>query len=418
MKIINPMLLLIGVISSNSSSLYNNSILLFTSDLYKEYAKNNNGNFLLSPSSLHAVLSLATVGGKENTLQQLSKALHLPPDAQKIQSMFQTLTPNFEVTKLYQFGSANKMYVHESMTIKKEYEETAANVFKTDVENVDFNNKKETTSKINKWVESKTDSKIKDLIKENSLDSNVGLILVNALYFHGFWLNEFEPANLGFFYLNKTQVVNTEMMYQRKYFKYYEDDLLDAQFLEMPFKGDNVVMTFVLPKKVDGLASLEQNISKVLAVDNLSLADVEVGIPKFKIESDVDLKPLLNSIGIVEPFTSFANFKGISDHFPLYIGRTFQKTFLEITEKGATATAATDLTIVLHSFPDALFTADHPFLFYLKHKIYGIFFVGRSEPMIFDELPLKEKEVTNLIDFYDNVPSTSWEGNDDILPRR
>ncbi|KAK4886349.1 hypothetical protein RN001_002620 [Aquatica leii] len=43
---------------------------------------------------------------------------------------------------------------------------------------------------------------------------------------------------------------------------------------------------------------------------------------------------------------------------------------------------------------------------------------NRSEPMIFDdELPLKEKEVTNLTDFYDNVPSTSWEGNDDILPR-
>ncbi|KAK4877098.1 hypothetical protein RN001_009604 [Aquatica leii] len=42
----------------------------------------------------------------------------------------------------------------------------------------------------------------------------------------------------------------------------------------------------------------------------------------------------------------------------------------------------------------------------------------KSEPMIFDELPLKEKEVTNLTDFYDNnVPSTSWEGNDDILPR-
>ncbi|KAK4882433.1 hypothetical protein RN001_005752 [Aquatica leii] len=42
----------------------------------------------------------------------------------------------------------------------------------------------------------------------------------------------------------------------------------------------------------------------------------------------------------------------------------------------------------------------------------------KSELMIFDKLPLKEKEVTNLTDFYDNnVPSTSWEGNDDILPR-
>lgn len=48
---------------------------------------------------------------------------------------------------------------------------------------------------INTWVESQTNSMIKDLVHPDKITDDSRLILVNAVYFKGDWANKFDEAN-------------------------------------------------------------------------------------------------------------------------------------------------------------------------------------------------------------------------------
>ncbi|KAB0802230.1 hypothetical protein PPYR_04416 [Photinus pyralis] len=366
------------VINSEEIQEFQDSNLQFATDIYKQISKRNTENFLICPLSAQIVLSLATVGARENSAKQLSNCLYLPNDSVKIQSIFQKLNNNFDVTKPYQFSSANKIYLNNKCEIKSHYRDIAINTFKAGIENINFSETEKATKIINQWVESKTNSKIKDLIQKNTIQSNTFAILVNALYFHGDWVNEFGYSGdyKQDFYVSENETVSVNYMTQRNYFNYCYNEKLHAEFLELPFVGDDVTMTIVLPKDTHGLKKLENHISSVISPQRLAKSDALITIPKFKMESTIDFKQVLKELGVTEPFTEYANFNGITEN-GIYIDDVIQKTFIEINEKGATAAAATQMSIIPYSTPDVVFTADHSFIYFLRHRSVGVFFIGR-----------------------------------------
>ncbi|KAK4883160.1 hypothetical protein RN001_006479 [Aquatica leii] len=359
---------------------YHDSNLQFASNIYTEFASKNNGNFLLCPLSAQIILSLAAIGAKETTAQQLSAALNLPADSSKIQNMFQQISPYLDINTDYQLSSANKIYTKSEIVLKDDFKSLAQNTFKADIQNINFDNKKAATKEINDWVETKTHNKIKDLLSDDSIKPNTAAVLVNAIYFKANWLRKFGKAYQRHFYITKTKKVETDMMVQRNDFNYYYNKDLHAEFLEMPFKGNDVVLTIALPKENEGLSDLEKSISRVLAVQPYEELDTVVTVPKFTMETKIDFKSILQSLGATLPFSDNANFKGMSD-IPLKIDEAVQKTYIEITETGATASAATYFSPMMVSIPRAHFTANRPFIYYFRHKVHGVFFVGRyTEP--------------------------------------
>jgi serpin B len=86
-----------------------------------------------------------------------------------------------------------------------------------------------------------------------------------------------------------------------------------------------------------------------------------------------------------------ADFTGIADPPSaadrLFISKVFHKAFVKLDEKGTEAAAATAVVMARAgaappSKPPAVFKADHPFLFLLRHVPSGaILFMGRvSDP--------------------------------------
>lgn len=108
------------------------------------------------------------------------------------------------------------------------------------VQSVDFSKKVEASAAVNNWVEDNTNHKIKDLITPDDIKDDTKAILVNALYFSGKWVSQFEDYNTRNkkFFKTKDDSVDVATMSQTEYFNYYESPTLNAKFLELPYSGN------------------------------------------------------------------------------------------------------------------------------------------------------------------------------------
>ena len=107
---------------------------------------------------------------------------------------------------------------------------------------------------------------------------------------------------------------------------------------------------------------------------------VDLHLPRFKVEESYALVPTLQALGMVDAFRGgAADFSGMTGRRDLVVSKVFHKCFVEVTEEGTEAAAATDVEIITRAGRSSeSFRCDHPFLFLIKHiKTNSILFCGR-----------------------------------------
>jgi serpin B len=129
------------------------------------------------------------------------------------------------------------------------------------------------------------------------------------------------------------------------------------------------------------------DLAGALDVADLDIAwqqrSVDITLPSFEFESEVSLKPALQTLGMVaafeQPVGEGADFTGITEVRELFVTDAFHKTFIALDEEGTEAAAATAIVVGLTSAPEpATFTADQPFLFWIEHSSTGeMLFLGQ-----------------------------------------
>lgn len=134
------------------------------------------------------------------------------------------------------------------------------------------------------------------------------MIMLNAIYFNGYWRRPF-PTNETFeapFFTTPSVQKRTTFLSQTGYFFFLESQVLDAKILRMPYKGRKFAMTLILPNKPE--AELEQLINRM---DSTSLhraqyymdeLEVRVELPKFSFDHKSDLNEVLQSVSIHSEF--------------------------------------------------------------------------------------------------------------------
>ena len=161
---------------------------------------------------------------------------------------------------------------------------------------------------INKWIEDQTNDKIKDLVPAD-LDPSTVLVLVNAIHFKGDWDEKFNDAIEDDFHVSENNTVKAQMMTnsESKY-GYISLDRLDAQAVEIPYKGKRISMIVILPNRDSSLEELETALD-VSDLKNFDYTEVDLTLPKFKIETSLDLNNVLKDMGMKDMFNpSLADF--------------------------------------------------------------------------------------------------------------
>jgi serpin B len=163
-------------------------------------------------------------------------------------------------------------------------------------------------------------------------------------------------------------------------FPYAETD--SAQILELPYAGGSLAFDVILPKAGATLATLEEAFAGnglSAWVGQLHPRQVQVALPKFRAEAQFALKPALSALGMGLAFSDSADFSGMAGRRDLTISEVVHKAFLDVSEEGTVAAAATGAVMSLTAYaPPTAFRADHPFLFLIRDTVAGtVLFAGR-----------------------------------------
>uniref|UniRef100_A0A671NFL3 Leukocyte elastase inhibitor n=1 Tax=Sinocyclocheilus anshuiensis TaxID=1608454 RepID=A0A671NFL3_9TELE len=341
---------------------------LFALDLYRTLSESNTeGNMFFSPLSISAALSMVYLGARGDTAKEMEKVLSFS-SVSDVHSHFETLTSTINSPSAsYILKLANHLYGEKTFGFLPEYLDSTLKLYHADLQAVDFiGASDESRLLINKWVEEQTENKIKDLLQPGVINGLTRLVLVNAIYFKGTWMHTFEALNTREmpFKINQNEHRPVQMMHQKEMFPFRYIPEYELQVLELPYKQEELSMLILLPNETqdgsDPLLKLESELTldKLLdwtKRDKMAMRmDIGVHLPKFKLEVESSLSEILQEMVI-------------------------HKAFVEVNEEGTEAAAATAVIVECDGYVQfRSFTADHPFLFFIRHNpTNSILFLGR-----------------------------------------
>uniref|UniRef100_A0A8C0G2Q4 Serpin family B member 11 (gene/pseudogene) n=1 Tax=Chelonoidis abingdonii TaxID=106734 RepID=A0A8C0G2Q4_CHEAB len=360
-------------------------------DLYNELNKNTaNKNIFVSPMSISTGLVMVLLGARGNTATQMQTV-----------SVNKTLVHGFIFCKA---GGSIPLLVHpvsyggsdlwiltlinDLYFTVQQYLECTKELYGAMLQTVDFENATEAARQtINSWVESKTQGKIRELFVPGVIDPTAVLVLVNAIYFKATWEYKFEekytmPKD---FRINQNESKSVQMMYQKDRFKIAHIQEMNAQILMIPYAGKSLSMIILLPDDITGLEQVEramtyEKLIRWTSLESMKDREVEVYLPRFKLEDTFELNLPLQEMGMIDVFEeSKADLSGMAPPRKLFLSKVVHKAYVEVNEEGTLAAAATGSVVVNRShISDGLFMADHPFLFFIQHNPTNtILFLGK-----------------------------------------
>jgi serpin B len=366
---------------------------LFAVDLYRKLGEGG-GNLFFSPLSLSTALAMTSAGAAGETEEEMEEVLHFPVDVESVHPSFGALAESLAKGSSadgYRLDIANRLWGQPDFEFEEEFLAVSKQHYGAGFETLDFAKAPEKAREtINRWVEEQTERRIQDLLPPGSIEALTRLVLTNAVYFKGDWLNQFDPKSTekAPFYAEAERSVEVPLMMRKGDYRYVRYP--DFQVLELPYVGEDLSMIVVLPAVRDGLADLEAQLSteKLTGwIRGMVQKEVTVYLPRFEMNTGFSMKDTLSEMGMPSAFVppqegdpDSADFSRMTGARDLFINGVFHKAFVKVNEEGTEAAAATGVTIGLTSMPlePEVFRADHPFLFLVRDRVTGsILFMGR-----------------------------------------
>ena len=325
---------------------------------------------LISPVSVLNALGMVANGAGGDTLKQLETAAGM--SLNQLNDFLYTYRMSLPAAyKSCAVSLANSAWIREDFRVEDDFLRSCVNYYGAEMYRSAFDGSLVTD--LNRWVSQKTDGMI-DRLLEQAPDALTMLYLVNAACFDARWDTPYTKADLRtglpFTAANGTQqtadyLTGTESIYLSGN---------NVTGFVKPYDGGKYAFVALLPDEGVTLADYLENLTGEhlykLITDHRS-ADVQVSIPKFSAQSELELKEPLKDMGITDLFNvSTADLRSIGSAPSgnnLYVFSVLHKTYLELDENGTKAAAATSLEVNAGAAPPSedvkTVTLDRPFLY-------------------------------------------------------
>ncbi|XP_069676902.1 leukocyte elastase inhibitor-like isoform X2 [Periplaneta americana] len=381
-----PLLLLSSALFIPSLGSLTREMSIATNDFAVELLKtsfnsgNRASNTIISPLSLYTVLAITQQGAGGNTENEVTQVLHAQPAETRVG--FRDLINNIKGTHNdTEIEFSNKLFIANGFNILPEFKNMTVEVFKSDIESVDFTQPEAAARSINNWVSQSTHQRIQQLVQKGSLTPGTVLMLLNAVFFSGKWDKIFDTTSTRLELFHKlsgsSKLVHTMHQYRKKLYAGHCSHL-GAKFVHLLFKDEQYSMLVVVPDEREGLTNVTNNLQGERLYNltrHQELIHVNLAFPKFKFETTSSLNDVLRTMGLSDMFEHSANFSGIAEE-ALAVSDVRQKAEIEVDENGAKASAVTSVRLALFAairINEVLeIVADHPFLAFIVDRTLSV----------------------------------------------
>lgn len=344
-------------------------------------AEKPDANVLASPLSLHIALGMLLNGAEGKAADELLAALRLTGySPEQYNQLYRELTTGLPaVDRRVTVAIANSVWHRQVVPVLPSYIAALQSTFGAEVKPLTAD-----PTPINQWVSEKTAGKITKMF--DSVDGDLVLLLLNAVYFKGDWKYQFDEKNTtnAPFAFPDGRKNLVPMMRQEGTFRYAFTPGYAAA--ELPYGAGDYRMTVVLPAAetdVNAFAATFDQTAWDGLQDQLREGGLIVKLPRFEFEYEYqpNLNATLQALGIRAAFGG--GLTKIRKEDDLFVSQVRQKAYIKTDEKGSEAAAVTSVGIALTSAggpppTPPTFLADRPFLFFISEKNSGtVLFAGR-----------------------------------------
>lgn len=347
----------------------------FSVRLFQE-SREEGENTLVSPLSVLCALAMTANGARGETMAQMETLFGMP--ISELNEYLYVYTQALPEGKTYQLNLANSLWIRDDgrIQVEEDFLLTNAAWYDAGVYQAPFDNS--TVKDINAWVSENTDGMIDHVL--DRVPEETVLYLINALCFEAQWKNIYYEHQVrdGVFTTEEGDARDVELMYSNEY-QYLEDDKA-AGFMKF-YDDEAYAFVALLPKEGvrlrDYIASLTgENLRTMLS--NVQDTKVETAIPKFQSEYTVEMKEILQTLGMTDAFDpEQADLSGIGETSTglLYINQVLHKTYIAMDEQGTKAGAATVVATGEGAAPPTEVKTvylDRPFLYLIVDREAGL----------------------------------------------
>lgn len=348
-------------------------------------------NIVFSPYGVETLATMMALGAENKTFDEIREAFSFPENPDEIISRIRPLQQSFMTgetaeAEANRLALANGIWITDTMPLLPTYQELMVKEFKAHLDPCDFSVGHETNADaINAWVNNITSGKMPSIT--NGFSPETCMVLLNVINFRCDWLSPFDPEKTkeGEFTLFNGEKVLIPMMRQQLRCRFYDDEF--RRCILLPYARDDLGMLIILPNDRESWNEINDWTSSAAVKhcqENMVFETVDCMIPKFALNSRIDMKPIFEQLGVQEAFDrKKADFSAISNAGRLSVDQLLQNVGIEVDESGTEAVAASVAVFAPKSPPQSkmevmTFHADRPFQFAvvdMKNKI--CLFAGR-----------------------------------------
>ena len=371
----------------------------FAFNLFRQ-ARDEVKSQILSPISITYALGMLNNGAAGETQQQINKVLGFSETGadginEFCYKMLQRASTLDDQTKVL-IGNTIYLNKDKGYDLLPAFVAKANAFYDAEPESRSFSDGK-TRDVINKWGSDHTMGMIKETLRKDEFDENAVSYLLNAIYFKGAWAQKFDKnvtTDEEFEHAGPTkESIVCPMMRQMAKFDYTETETFQA--LRLPYGNGAYQMTVLLPRNIKYIDIQKgDDINKVLQSltaeswqqiqQQMSPATVDLKLPRFESDTDINLIPIMKKLGMTKAFDPLdAEFQYFCTFPQIYIELMKQVAKIKLDEEGTEAAAVTVIGMkdgaAGPSEPKYVtFHANHPFLYVISEKSTGaIFFIGQ-----------------------------------------